>query len=49
MSKHQASENIVPLPIRKKEDYLSGSELVLSFGLRPHDKAEAIAIGLPSG
>jgi len=35
--------------LRSGSSYLSASELVLTFGLGPHDKAEAIEIHWPSG
>jgi hypothetical protein len=35
--------------LRSGSSYLSASELVLTFGLGPHDKAEAIEVRWPSG
>ena len=35
--------------MRSGSSYLSASELVLTFGLGPHDKAESVEVRWPSG
>ena len=35
--------------LRSGSSYLSSSELILTFGLAQHDKAEAVEIRWPSG